>query len=174
MAAVRCILDGATGVPSSSLVTALGGNGAMFGLQIIGLPGRWFTCEATPPIGTLRKGFVTADTTGAFGDSAIIEAFGLRAFAHRYAPRMRDLFAGHHHVDLLSLPAKLLAVVHPRLPASGALTGLVARKVSASRATPVIGLGIVDRTGRAGGLGAGLYRPLLDPFSTACRELTAP
>ena len=174
MAAVRCILDGATGVPSSSLVTALGGNGQIFGLQISGLPGRWFTCEATPPIGTLRKGFVTADTTGAFGDSAIIEAFGLGALAHRYAPQMRDLFAGHHHVDLLTLPAKLLAVVHPRLPASGALTGLVARKVSARRTTPVIELGIVDRTGHAGGLGAGLYRPPLDPFSTACRELTAP
>ena len=173
MAAVRCILDGATGVPSSSLVTALGGNGEIFGLQVSGRPGRWFTAEATPPIGRLREGFVAADTTGAFGDSAIIEAFGLGALAHRYAPQMRELFAGHRHDDLLSLPAKLLAAAHPRLPESRALTGLLARNVAEHRATPVVELGIVDRNGDAGGLGAGLYRPPLDPFATACRELAA-
>ena len=173
MAAVRCILDGAAGVPSSSLVTALGGNGETFGLQVSGITGRWFTTEATPPIGRLRDGFAAADTTGAFGDSAVVEAFGLGALAHRYAPTMRDLFEGHRHDDLLSLPPKLLAAVHPRLSESGALAGLVARNVVAHNATPVIELGIVDRRGKAGGLGAGLYRPPLGPFATACRALAS-
>ena len=171
MAAVRCALDGAAGVPSSSLVTALGGNGETFGLQVSGLPGRWFTVGATPPIGRLRDGFVAADTTGAFGDSALIEAFGLGALAHCYAPQMRLMFVGHSHDDLLSLPAILLAAGHPGLPRSGALSGLLARKVIAHGATPVIELGIVDRDGEAGGLGVGLYRPPVEPFAAACATL---
>ena len=173
MAAVRCLLDGASGVESSSLVTAFGGNGETFGLQVSGLPGRWFTARATPPIGRLRDGFVAADTTGALGDSAVIEAFGLGALAHRYAPQMRELHAGHRHDDLLSLPAKLLATEHPRLPRSRARVGLVARNVLAHDATPVIELGIVDRDGEAGGLGAGLYRPPTAPFEEACAALDA-
>ena len=170
MAAVRCILDGAAGVVSSSLVTGFGGNGETFGMQVSGLPGMWFTIPATPPIGKLRDGFAVADTTGAFGDSAIIEAFGLGALAHSYAPEMRTLL-GPHDDDLPALPSRLLAAVHPRLPRSGARVGLVARRVLAHRATPVVELGIVDRTGEAGGLGAGFYRPPLDLFTNACAAL---
>ena len=48
MAAVRCLLDGASGVESSSLVTAFGGNGETFGLQVSGRPGRWFTDAGDP------------------------------------------------------------------------------------------------------------------------------
>lgn len=171
MAAVRCALDGASGVPSSSLVTALGGNGDTFGVQVSGLPGTWFTIPATPPIGKLREGFVTADTTGAFGDSAMVEAFGLGALAHRYSPQMQQLLGPHEHEDILDLPSGLLAAVHPRLPGSQARVGLLARNVVAHRATPVVELGIVDRSGEAGGLGAGLYRPPLDPFVAACAAL---
>jgi len=137
MAAVRCIFEGATGVSTSSLVTAFGGNGKAFGLQVSGLPGRWF----------------------------ITEALGLGALAQRYAPQMRELFAGHHHDDLLSLPAKLLVTAHPKLPESGALTGLIARNVVAQHTTPVIELGIVDRTERPVGLA---------PASTAHLSILSP
>ena len=171
MAAVRCLLDSASGVASSSLVTAFGGNGENFGIQVSGLPGMWFAVPATPPIGKLRDGFVAADTTGAFGDSAIIEAFGLGALAHRYAPQMQWLLGDHDHDDLLALPSRLLATVHPRLPRSRARVGLIARSVLAHQATPVVELGIVDRTGKAGGLGAGLYRPPLNLFFNVCTEL---
>ena len=171
MAAVRCILDGASRVASSSLVTAFGGNGETFGLQVAGLPGQWFTAKATPPVGRLRDGFTVDDTTGAYGDSAVIEAFGLGALAHRYAPGMRELHAGHGHCDLLALPAMLLAAEHPGLSRSRARVGLVARHVLAHRATPVVELGIVDRSGESGGLGAGLYRPPIGPFAAACAAL---
>ena len=171
MAAVRCALDRAAGGASSSLVTACGGNGDTFGMQASGLPGRWFTVPATPPIGKLRDGFVARGTTGALGDSAIVEAFGLGALAHSYAPQMKELFGDHEHDDLGALPSRVLAAVHPRLPRSRARVGLVARSVLAHHATPVVELGIVDRNGEAGGLGAGLYRPPLAPFASACASL---
>lgn len=171
MAAIRCVLDGASHIASSSIVTAFGGNGHAFGVQVSGIPERWFTVEASPPIGKLRDGFTPSDTTGAFGDSAIIEAFGLGALAHHYSPPIRDFFAGHRHDDLLLLPAKLLATHHPGLPRSRARVGLVARNVTAQCATPVVELGIVDQEGEAGGLGAGLYRPPLAPFAAACDAL---
>ena len=174
MAAIRCVLDGAGNIASSSIVTAFGGNGHAFGLQVSGIPRRWFTVDASPPIGKLRDGFTASDTTGAFGDSAIIEAFGLGALAHHYSPQMQDFFAGHRHDDLLLLPAKLLATHHPGLPRSRARVGLVARNVAAQCATPVVELGIVDQEGEAGGLGAGLYRPPPAPFAAACDALDAP
>ena len=86
---------------------------------------------------------------------------------------MRELFADYSHDDLLSLPCRLLAMEHPALPQSGARVGLVARNVIAHHATPIVELGIVDRRGEAGGLGAGLYRPPLEPFASACAALDA-
>lgn len=173
MAAIRCALAGAAGVEDSSLVTAFGGNGETFGLQVSGLGARWFTAAATPPRGRLREPHTPGSCVGAYGDSAIVEALGLGALAHRFAPQMQTFHADFYHDDLLALPRKLLVTEHPGLPRSRALVGLSARRVIEQRATPVIELGIVDRTGRDGGLGAGLYRPPLAPFVAACDALDA-
>jgi len=43
MAATKCMMKLAEGVERSSFVTAAGGNGREVGIQISGLPGRWFT-----------------------------------------------------------------------------------------------------------------------------------
>ena len=158
----------ATGVAGSALVTAFGGNGAEFGLQVSGLPGRWFTCPATPPLGKVRAPHSVESGVGAYGDSALVEAFGLGALAHAYCPEMRALHRDFYHADLLALPAKLLLREHPALPLSRARCGLSARRVVEACATPVVELGIVDRAGIDGGLGAGLYRPPMAPFTTAC------
>ena len=45
------------------------------------------------------------------------------------------------------------------------------RTVVETGATPVIELGIVEQSGEAGGLGAGIYRPPLAPFEEACAAL---
>lgn len=171
MAATRCALDAPRGTAGSSLCTAFGGNGARFGIQVAGLPGRWFTTEATPPLGRLRAPHVPETCVGAIGDSALVEAFGLGAMAQSYCPAMQELHDGFCPPDLHDLPAALLCAVHPGMPASGARVGVSARRVAETGAAPVIELGIVDAAALAGGLGAGIYRPPPALFAEAAAAL---
>ena len=60
---------------------------------------------------------------------------------------------------------------HPGLPKSKARVGLSARAVVDLETTPVLELGIADKAGIDGGLGAGLYRPPMAPFAAACAAL---
>jgi len=171
MAAVRCALSAAAGVAGSGLVTALGGNGATAGLQVSGLPGRWFAAEADVPKGNVRAPHTLESCTGAYGDSALAEGFGLGAMALSYCPDMQALHEGYYDESIYALPAKLLMGAHPAFPKSCARAGLSARAVVESGETPVVELGLVEKTGREGGLGAGLYRPPLDVFKEACAAL---
>lgn len=171
MAAARCILAGAAGHAGSGIITAFGGNGEHFGLQVSGLPGRWFSVAATPPRGQLREPHTPDTCVGAYGDSALVEGFGLGAMAHAFCPDMQAFHKDFAPADILSLPGKLLVCEHPRLPRSKARVGLSAHAVVETGATPIVELGIVDKAGVDGGLGAGLYRPPLAPFVQACEAL---
>ena len=171
MAAVRCILGGAEGVAQSSFITAFGGNGTQFGLQLSNQPRQWHVIEATPPRGRVRDPYDENSGVGAYGDSAVVEAFGLGAMAHAFAPDMHTLHDGFCPPDILALPELLLCGQHPEMPVSGARVGLCARQVVEVGATPVVELGIVEKTGAGGGLGAGIYRPEMELFTQACSSL---
>jgi Protein of unknown function (DUF1116) len=171
MAAAKCILSCAAGVAGSGLVTAFGGNGATFGLQVGGLPGRWFTAPATVPLGNIRAPHTADDCVGAYGDSALAEGFGLGAMAQSYCPDMQALHQDFTPADMAELPGKLLIGEHPALPKSRARAGLSARAVVETGIAPIVELGLVEKHGVGGGLGAGLYRPPLAPFIEACAAL---
>ena len=173
MAAARCALSAAAGVEGSALVTATGGNGAQFGLQVSGLPGRWFTAPAAVPRGNVREPYTLDSCTGAYGDSALAEGFGLGAMALSYCPDMQALHNGYYDDSIYTLPKKLLMGSHPGFPRSGARAGLSARAVVETGETPVVELGLVEKTGVDGGLGAGLYSPPSGPFEAACAALAA-
>ena len=83
------------------------------------------------------------------------------------------LHEGFCPADLTELPARLLCGKHPQMPLSGALVGLCVRQVLEAGGTPVVELGIVEKTGEGGGLGAGLYRPEIDVFRQAAASLPA-
>jgi len=165
MAASKLILSAANGIKGSSIITALGGNGNEFGLQVSGLPGQWFTCLASPPLGKIREPHTIENCVGAFGDSAVTEGLGLGAMAQSYCPDMQSLHSSFTPDDILELPKKLLMAQHPGMEKSGARVGLSARAIVESNVTPVLELGIADKHGINGGLGAGIYRPPMGLFS---------
>ncbi len=171
MAAARCALSAAAGVPGSGLITAFGGNGAEFGLQVSGFPGRWFTEKADVPRGNVRAPYTLDSCVGAYGDSALAEGFGLGAMSLSYCPDMQALHEGFYDDSIYMLPETLLMAVHPAFPLSGARAGLSARAVMARGQVPVVELGLVEKLGIDGGLGAGLYRPPVAPFADACAAL---
>tara|TARA_B100000459_G_scaffold77598_2_gene43178 strand:+ start:97 stop:1290 length:1194 start_codon:yes stop_codon:yes gene_type:complete len=171
MAAARCALSAAVGVSGSGLVTHCGGNGMTFGMQVSGLPGRWFTAPAAVPQGNVREPLTLDDCTGAYGDSALAEGFGLGAMALSYCPDMKALHEGFYDESAFALPEKLLMGSHPGFPVSDALAGLSARAVVETGETPLVELGLVEKSGEAGGLGAGLYRPPVQPFANAVEAL---
>jgi hypothetical protein len=173
MAACRCMLKAAVGVAGASLVTAAGGNGAKTGIQLAGLPGRWFTAPAEPPRGRLDSGMPAARALGAIGDSAIVDALGLGAMAMHLAPEQEKGLGAFMPEGWRELPGLLLAAEHPAFAPIGLRVGLTARAVAAVKREPVVSLGILDREGTLGRLGGGIYRAPLRLFEEALAALAA-
>ncbi|WP_300729160.1 DUF1116 domain-containing protein [Pseudomonas sp.] len=174
MAAVKCILQAAQGFEGSGVVTAIGGNGRQFGIQVAAWPGRWFTAPATPPLIPAASEALFKRSLGAIGDSAIVDAFGLGAMAARYSPvtsqRLEQVCQEHG----LQPPESLLTHVHPAFTESAPLrTGLSAFAVCERGQSPVISLGVLDREGLQGRLDGGFYFCARVPFETAVAQLEA-
>jgi hypothetical protein len=173
MAATGLMMRGADGVAGSSFIRAAAGNGVEFGIQVAGLPGRWFTAPATPPQGPIDAAAAGAAGVGAIGDSAVVDCFGLGGMAMSFAPAVRANLTNHVPANAADRPGLLLAQPHPRLPLSGARVALMARRVVAAGTTPLVTLGIIDRDGRLGRIGGGVYEGPLSVFTAAMAVLDA-
>jgi hypothetical protein len=161
MAAVKCIARAGEG-EGSSVITALGGNGIETGLKLGGTSDQWFVAPAAPPSGNLLPGYRDEDRLGAIGDSALVDAMGFGAMTPVSLPD-----AGRSANGL----AGLLPVRHAAFECSGAHVGMPARGIVAQQTAPDIVLGILDRGGRSGRIGGGIYRPPLDLFAKAISTL---
>lgn len=157
MAATKCMMIAASGVEGSSFVTAAAGNGNETGIQVSGLPGRWFTTKATAPVGTFDVDAAADRAMGAVGDSAVVDAFGLGAMA----PLAEGSPKNSTRSNALSVGA------HPYFKGSNIRFGTTARQAIALGNGPVISLGIIDRLGELGRLGGGLYDMPVAPFGQA-------
>ena len=164
MAATKCMMIAASGVEDASFVTAAAGNGVETGIQVSGLPGRWFTTPATAPLGPFDQDAPADRALGAVGDSAVVDAFGLGAMATP-APDATDLAARS---------TALSVGTHPYFRTSGIRLGLTARHAVSLGKGPVISLGIIDRLGELGRLGGGLYDMPVAPFAQAVAALGTP
>ena len=173
MAATKCLMRLAEGVEGSACVTAAGGNGVETGIQVAGLPGRWFTAPATPPVGTLEDGVDPARALPAIGDSAVVEAFGLGAMAIHLSPGQMAALGPHLPADAAARRATLTLGGHPYFRDLDLRLGISARAVARTGKGPVVGLGILDRTGAAGRLGGGIHEMAAAPFDAAVAALDA-
>lgn len=172
MAACKCMALAGNGIAGSGAVTAIGGNGNAFGLKVAGLPDRWFSVPAQPPFGALEAGYRDEDRLGAIGDSAIVDAQGFGAMAMHDAPAQQQALGRFMPAPSRELGASLLSAPDRRFADAFAIrTGLFARRVAEASLTPAIALGMLDRTGRHGRIGGGIYATPREPFVAARNAL---
>lgn len=168
MPACALMLSAAAGVEGSSLVTRLAANGETTGIQLAGLPGRWFTAPAALVKGPFMKGAPeNPQFPPATGDSGIIDAFGLGGQVLRRAPSLLVAFEPWLAKDDEKRALSQLAGQHPVL---GVPVGLDAGAVVSSGKSPLLSTGMVSADGR-GLLGRGLCAMPIALFEEAVRAL---
>jgi len=168
MPACALMLDAAHGVDGSTLVTRLCSNGQQAGIQVAGLPGRWFTAPPAPVQGPFMKGAPEhPQHPPATGDSGIIDAFGLGGQVLRRAPSLLAAFAPWLEADDEARAGGLLSGRHPVL---GVDVGLDAAAVVRTHRQPLLSTGMVSADGR-GLLGRGLCRMPVALFADALAAL---
>ncbi|MGW5124872.1 oxamate carbamoyltransferase subunit AllG family protein [Streptomyces sp. NPDC004069] len=171
MAAAALMLSAADGTPGSSAVTRAGGNGHAFGIQVAGLPGRWFTTPAMPPRGHVEAPHTGCRAVGAIGDSAIVDLLGLGGQSLAAAPAVRAALHGYLPPDATERGAVLAG--RTLSDADGTPAGLTAHAVVRTGTGPLVLLGMIEQTGRAGRIGGGVYDPPVPLFETAASALSA-
>ena len=171
MAASKIMMMAASGIQDSSFVTAMGGNGVDVGIQIAGLPGRWFTLPAQPPQGKFDLDVPTIRALGAIGDSAVVEGFGLGAMVVRLSPEQGRVFADYLPTGFEQRCLQLPIIEHPGFQELGIRLGLTARSVAEWGEGPIVGLGILDNMGELGRLGGGICDIPASLFREALAEL---
>ena len=164
MPACALMLDAANGVPGSTLVTKMCANGEVAGIQLAGLPGRWFTAPAAPVQGPFMKGAPeNPQFPPATGDSGIIDAFGLGGQVLRRAPSLLAAFAPWLPAGDEQRALSQLCGMHPLLGVPVALDALA---VANSGKSPLLSTGMVSADGR-GLLGRGICAMPVTLFAAA-------
>lgn len=178
MAASKAMLDAATGVAGSSLVTAMARNGVEFGIRLTGCGDRWFTTAAPVVDGLYFAGYSVADAAPDLGDSCITEIAGLGGFAMAAAPAIvqfvggtpDDALASTNEMTHITL-GRNAAFTLPPLDFVGTPAGIDARRVVDTGITPVINTGIAHREPGIGQIGAGITRAPMACFTQAVAAL---
>lgn len=174
MAAGKCSLDPAAGIPNSTMITTMARNGTDFGIQVSALPGRWFTAPAPMVEGLYLPGFGPDDAAPDIGDSVITETAGLGGMAMAAAPAIVQ-FVGGSASQALAFTRRMYDITlaeHPvyKIPAldfRGTATGIDLLKVIETGVVPVVNTGIAHKRPGVGMVGAGLVKPPFECFRQA-------
>jgi hypothetical protein len=181
MAMGKSILDPARGMPSSSIVTAMCRNGTDFGIRVAGLGDAWFTAPVEMPQGLYFPGYSEADANPDMGDSAILEAVGLGAFAMAAAPAVAGFVGAGGFAEALAYTRAMSEIAPgrnpkwpiPALEFAGVPAAIDVRRVVETGVAPAINTGIAHRLPGVGQVGAGVARAPLACFEKALVALAA-
>ena len=178
MAASKAVLDAARGVNGSTVVTCMARNGYEFGLQVAGLPGRWFTGPAQKVQALYFPGFTEENAALDIGDSVITETAGIGGFAMAAAPAIVQFVGGTpERAAAMTLQMYEITLAESRnytIPAlgfRGTPTGIDVRRVVETGVLPSINTGVAHRLPGVGQVGAGLVTPPAGIFADALRAL---
>jgi len=177
MVFAKLALDCASGVPGSTLLTAIARNGVEVGIRVSGTGDAWFTGPAAlPDPAKLFPGYSPADMNPDLGDSAIVETYGLGALAVAASPAAA-VSVGLDPTQIDAIDARLRTIAAGvsgtlRFPdGRPAILGVDAREVTRRRIAPPVHTGIAHRRPGAGQIGGGVTRPPLSAFDAAIEAL---
>ena len=179
MAASKCASLRLGSCRGSSVVSLISRNGVEVGIQLAGMPGRWFTAPAaTVADALLREGNEPSDAARDIGDSAVIECVGLGGMALAAAPVVASFFGGDAAAAAArtELMAQICAARSSRFTLSGrdgvgTPVGIDARLVAELDIAPQITTGVLHASSGAGQIGAGVAHQPVEPFRAAITAL---
>lgn len=180
MAGAKATADAASGVPDSSIVTAMARNGTEFGLRLSGTGDTWFTGPAGVIDGLYLPGFGPDDANPDIGDSTITETVGLGGFAMAAAPAIVK-FVGGSAADAQAATLKMYDITWAEsrsyqlaaLDFRGTPLGIDALEVVHTGVLPSVNTGIAGAVAGTGQVGAGLVKPPMTAFVQAVQALVA-
>ena len=181
MAAAKCASLATADCAGSSVVSLISRNGTDVGIQLAGMPGRWFVAEAAPVADALlREGNGEEDAARDIGDSAVIECVGLGGMALAAAPAVASFFGGDAAAAAArtELMAEICAARSERFTITardrvGTPVGIDARLVVELDITPQITTGVLHASAGTGQIGAGVAHQPVAPFRAAIDALAA-
>lgn len=178
MAASKCMLNAAKGVPNSTMITVMARNGVNFGIQMSGTGEAWFQAKANPVNGLFFPGYGVEDAAADLGDSAITETAGVGGFAMASSPAIvkfvggtpQDATNNSHLMQAITIGSNP-AFTLPALNFTPTAAGIDARKVVDTGILPIINTGIAHKQAGVGQIGAGITTAPLSCFVDAINAL---
>jgi hypothetical protein len=182
MASAKVIADAGRGVDGSSVVACIARNGVEVGIQLCGMPDRWFTGPAIIAEGRIFNGYSIDDANPDVGDSAITETIGLGNMAIAASPAIVPFLGRSAYREAEDLTQKAYEITvskHPEflIPVrdfEGVPFGIDVRKVVQHKHVPHIDTAIAPKDPTTGSIvGAGISRPPFEMFEAASAAVYA-
>jgi hypothetical protein len=173
--AARSALLGSSGIPYSTMVTAVCGNALEFGIKVSGLGDRWFTAPAPMMKGKYTSSkYSEKDQLPWIGDSCVVECYGMGGLAAAASPivcnlrglKLADAIAQTREMEQICISKNYNFPV-PNLDFDFLPVGIDIRKVLKTGIVPEIHGGMFNHEG--GLIGAGSARVPMLCFENALK-----